>query len=80
MNCGRNTKKHLKKKNKMKNKNDLWINIGIIIACLGLLTIIGIVLYKCFLTSVSLFIFICGIILFVIGVGIIAINDKNGIL
>ena len=63
----------------MKNKNDLWTNIGMTVACLGLLTTIGILLYKCFLTSVSLFIFICGIILFVIGVGIVAINNKNDI-
>ena len=61
----------------MKNKNNLLVNIGLIIACLGILASAGITLYKCFLTSVSLFIFVCGILLFIIGVIIIAINDKD---
>ena len=60
---------------KMKNKNELWHNIGIILIYLGVLMFVGITLYKCFITSISLFIFILGLIIIAIGIAICAINE-----
>lgn len=60
---------------KMKNKNELWHNIGIILIYLGVLMFVGITLYKCFITSISLFVFILGLIIVAIGIAICAINE-----
>ena len=60
----------------MKNKNELWCNIGAILVCLGILMSAGIFLYKCFITNISLFIFILGLIIVIIGVTISAINNE----
>ena len=60
----------------MKNKNELWCNIGAILVCLGILMSVGMMLYKCFVTSISLFIFILGLIIVIIGVAIGVSNDK----
>lgn len=62
-------------RNKMKNKNELWHNIGIILIYLGVLMFVGITLYKCFITSISLFVFILGLIIVAIGIAICAINE-----
>ena len=61
----------------MKNKNELWCNIGAILIYLGILMSVGIMLYKCFITSISLFVFILGLIIVIIGIVIFfTINDE----
>lgn len=60
----------------MKDKNELWFNIGAILICLGIFMSVGVILYKCFITSLSLTVFVLGLIMLIIGMGIWAIKDK----
>jgi len=60
----------------MKNKTELWCSIGAILICLGILMSVGIILYECFITSISLFVFILGLIIAIMGIAVCAINDK----
>lgn len=52
---------------------------GIILAITGILIVIGVVLYSAYMTSIPLFIFLCGLILFIVGVVIIAIQSHEDI-
>lgn len=52
---------------------------GIILAITGISIVIGVVLYSAYMTSIPLFIFLCGLILFIVGVVIIAIQSHEDI-
>ena len=52
---------------------------GIILAITGISIVIGVVLYSAYMTSIPLFIFLCGLILFIVGVVIIAIQNHEDI-
>ena len=52
---------------------------GIILAITGIAIVIGVILYSAYMTSIPLFIFLCGLILFIVGVVIIAIQNHEDI-
>ena len=52
---------------------------GVILATIGILTVVGVVLHSAYRTSIPLFIFLCGLILFLVGVVIIAIQSHEDI-
>lgn len=52
---------------------------GEILAITGILIVIGVVLRSAYVTSIPLFIFLCGLILFLVGVVIMAIQNHEDI-
>jgi hypothetical protein len=50
---------------------------GVILATIGILTVVGVVLHSAYVTSIPLFIFLCGLILFLVGVVIIAVQSHE---
>lgn len=52
---------------------------GEILAITGILIVIGVVLRSAYVTSIPLFIFLCGLILFLVGVVIMAIQSHEDI-
>ena len=52
---------------------------GEILAITGILIVIGVVLHSAYVTSIPLFIFLCGLILFLVGVVIIAVQSHEDI-
>lgn len=52
---------------------------GEILAITGILIVIGVVLRSAYVTSIPLFIFLCGLILFIVGAVIIAIQSHEDI-
>jgi hypothetical protein len=52
---------------------------GVILATIGILTVVGVVLHSAYVTSIPLFIFLCGLILFLVGVVIMAIQNHEDI-
>lgn len=52
---------------------------GLILAITGISLVIGVILYSAYITSIPLFIFLCGLILFIVGVAITAIQNHKDI-
>ena len=50
---------------------------GIILAIAGISTVVGVILYAAYVTSIPLFIFFCGIVLFIVGCIITAIQNSD---
>lgn len=63
----------------IKIKVTMMVYGGLILAIIGISLVIGVILYSAYITSIPLFIFLCGLILFIVGVAITAIQNHKDI-
>lgn len=58
-------------------KYKFLLNFGLVILIVGILSVLGVILYMCYIISTILFILCLGLILFIIGGVIVGIAEDN---